>query len=51
MTALYIALCQAGLAHPLWAMPGTEMSPSAYLRAGGPFGAFMGVTYSAAIKP
>ena len=50
MTPLYIALCQAGLAHPHWGMPGTEMSPAAYLKAGGPFGAFMTITYATEIK-
>ena len=38
---LYLALCQARLAHPGWAFPMTHYSPHAYVGAGGVFGAYL----------
>lgn len=40
LTPLYLALCQARIAHPGWAIPRTHYSPGVYVRAGGPLGAF-----------
>lgn len=44
-TALSLAMFQAGIVNPGYALPGTHMSVVAYIQSGGPFGAFRRATY------